>query len=279
MQNKTYAELFDLISGLAGVSDFAAEEEAYILGFVNRRLYQAYRTSQIWPRYVLGPQARPATNGIIPRTFTPSNQAITAATRSGTTVTATLGSAPNFVAGMSVTVASLTGSVDPNGVKVVTSVSDNSFTYELTTGTGTETYGGSGTVEAVAVPNIDSYTRIWDANPYSTTSGWEYDFWVDTSGAHVINAQSSQLGYWVLGVKEWDGPYTDTATTIPQEFFQWAAHAAYADYLRLDRQNDKAAAEEAIAQQFLVLELDKAQQQSNNRIAWRISTHLSRQAR
>jgi hypothetical protein len=279
MQNKTYAELFDLISGLAGVSDFAAEEEAYILGFVNRRLYQAYRTNEAWPRYVIGPQARPATDGIIARTFTPTSQNIASATRNGTTVTATLAAAPNFVAGMSVTIASLSGTVSPNGVQVVTSVSNLSFTFELASGTGTETYTGSGTVQAVAVPNIDSFGRVWDGNPYGTTSAYEYDFWTDFNGAHVINPRSGELGFWIVGVKEWDGPYTDTATNIPQEFFQWAAHASYADYLRLDRQNDKAATEEAIAQQFLVLELDKAQQQGNNRLTWRISTHLSRQAR
>jgi hypothetical protein len=279
MQNKTYAELFDLISGLAGVSDFAAEEEAYILGFVNRRLYQAYRTNEAWPRYVIGPQARPATDGIIARTFTPTSQNIASATRNGTTVTATLAAAPNFVAGMSVTIASLSGTVSPNGVQVVTSVSNLSFTFELALGTGTETYTGSGTVQAVAVPNIDSFGRVWDGNPYGTTSAYEYDFWTDFNGAHVINPRSGELGFWIVGVKEWDGPYTDTATNIPQEFFQWAAHASYADYLRLDRQNDKAATEEAIAQQFLVLELDKAQQQGNNRLTWRISTHLSRQAR
>jgi hypothetical protein len=279
MQNKTYAELFDLISGLAGVSDFAAEEEAYILGFVNRRLYQAYRTNEAWPRYVIGPQARPATDGIIARTFTPTSQNIVSATRNGTTVTATLAAAPNFVAGMSVTIASLSGTVSPNGVQVVTSVSNLSFTFELASGTGTETYTGSGTVQAVAVPNIDSFGRVWDGNPYGTTSAYEYDFWTDFNGAHVINPRSGELGFWIVGVKEWDGPYTDTATNIPQEFFQWAAHASYADYLRLDRQNDKAATEEAIAQQFLVLELDKAQQQGNNRLTWRISTHLSRQAR
>lgn len=279
MQTKTYAELFDLISGLAGVSDFAAEEEVSILGFVNRRLYQAYRTSPAWPRYIMGPQARPGPNGVVAREFTPSVQAVTAASRSMTTVSLTLAAAPNFVSGMQVTVVGLTGTVDPNGTYVVKAIDGNVVQYELGAGTGTETYGGSGTVEAVSVPTIDSYVRIWDNNPLGTTGAREYDFWVDVDGAHVINPLPTQAGFWVTSVKEWDGPYADTATNIPAEFFQWAAHAAYADYLRLDRQNDKAMAEEAVAQQFLVLELDKAQHQSNNRLMWRISTHLSRQAR
>jgi hypothetical protein len=279
MQNKTYSELFELISGLAGVSDFSATEETFILGFVNRRLYQAYRSSSAWPRYIIGPLPRVSVNGLIPRSFTPTTQNISAATRSNTKVTATLTGEPNFVAGMNVIVAGLSGAVTANGTFTVTSVGEDTFEYDLGAGTGSETYSGSGTVIAVALPNIDSFNRIWDNNPLGTKGSREYDFWVDVDGAHVINPLPSTYGYWVTAVKEFDGPYAANAVNIPQEFFQWAAHAAYADFLRLDRQTDKALAEETIAQQFLVLELDKAQQQSNQRLMWRISTHLSRQAR
>lgn len=279
MQNKTYSELFELISGLAGVSDFSASEETFILGFVNRRLYQAYRSSSAWPRYIIGPLPRVSEDGIIPRVFTPTTQNITAATRSNTTVTATLTGDPNFVAGMKVVIAGLSGSVTANGTFTVTSAEEDTFQYDLGTGTGSETYTGSGTVIAVALPNIDSFNRIWNDNPLGTKGSREYDFWVDIDGAHVINPSSTIYGYWVTAFKEFDGPYTANSTNIPQEFFQWAAHASYSDYLRLDRQTDKALAEETVAQQFLVLELDKAQQQSNNRLMWRISTHLSRQAR
>lgn len=280
MQQKTYAELFELISALAGVSDFATEEESQILAMANRRLYQAYRASSTWPRYVVGGEARLASEGLISRSFTPSTQSISSATRSGTTVTCTLAATPNFVAGMTVTIASLSGTEDPNGSQVVTGINDLTFTFELDSGTGTETYSGSGTVTAAAQSDIDSFIRIFGTNPLGQLSAREYDFYVDVDGAHVINAPSDKNDYWVTYVKEWPGPYLDTATDIPLEFFYYAAHATYADYLRLDRQNDKAQSEEAVAQQYLVLELDKAQNQSNNNTLFRrIQTHLSRQSR
>ena len=280
MQNRTYAELFELISALSGVSDFATEEEGQILAMANRRLLQAYNSSQTWPRYIVGAQPRIASNGLLGRSYTPSSQSISSAVRSGTTVTATLAADPNFVAGMTVTVAGLTGSEDPNGAYKVTEVDGLTFSYDLATGTGTETYGGSGTVIGAVQPDIESFIRIFGGNPLGRMSSREYDFYVDVDGAHIINAPSEKNDYWTTYLKAWDGPYTASSTTIPLEFFQWAAHATYADYLRLDRQNEKAQSEELIAQQYLVLELDKAQNQSNTNVLFRrIQSHLSRQSR
>jgi hypothetical protein len=234
----------------------------------------------MWPRYVVPAEPRIALNGIVGRSFTPSSQNISSATRQGTTVTATLAANPNFVAGMTVTVAGLTGSVSPNGAYKVTQVDGLTFTYELASGTGSETYSGSGTVIAAAQPDIDSYIRIFGGNPLGRESAREYDFYVDVNGARMIDAPDTKNDFWVTYVKEWTGPYLATATDIPLEFFHYAAHATYADYLRLDRQNDKAQSEEAVAQQYLVLELDKAQNQSNtNTLFHRIQTHLSRQSR
>jgi hypothetical protein len=64
------------------------------------------------------------------------------------------------------------------------------------------------------------------------------------------------------------------------EFFYFAAHATFADFLRMDGQLDKAMAEETVAQGYLASELQKAESQRNNNITVRrISTHLSRQSR
>ena len=66
MQNRTYAELFDLIKSLAGVNEFTTEEDSYIRNFVNRRFRQAFDASDWWARYLIVGEARTATNGIIP---------------------------------------------------------------------------------------------------------------------------------------------------------------------------------------------------------------------
>jgi hypothetical protein len=58
------------------------------------------------------------------------------------------------------------------------------------------------------------------------------------------------------------------------------AHAAYADFLRMDGQIEKAMAEEQVAQQYLMIELEKAEtQRNNNSLYRRISTYISRQSR
>jgi hypothetical protein len=58
MQTKTYTELYALITALAGVGTFTTEEQANILAFVNRRGFEAYQTSQMWPRYLVIGEAR-----------------------------------------------------------------------------------------------------------------------------------------------------------------------------------------------------------------------------
>lgn len=285
MTNRTYSDLYSLISSLSGVSDFTTQEQANILNFVNRRIYQAYRQSQTWPRYIVGAQARPMVDSVIPVTFTPTTYNVASASRSGTTVTFVCTAGVNFVAGMYVTVAALSGTVNANGNFQVVSVdttttTNDTFTYELTSGTGTETYTGSATVIADAVPEIDSFNRIWSSNPLNINSAIEYEFWVDSDGAHVVNNYSNLGGFWVGFIKEWGGPYTSAATDIPGEFFEYAAHAAYADFLRMDGQIDKGIAEENVAQQYLLVELDKAESQRNNNTLYRrISTYVSRQSR
>lgn len=285
MQNKSYSDLFALISGLAGVSDFTTEEEAYILDFVNRRCYQAYRSNSVWPRYIVGGQLRPATDSVISREFSPATLNVATATRSGTTVTIRTTAAVDFVSGMEVVVANLSGSVNANGTQTVTGVStttiaNDTFTYELSSGTGSETYTGTATVTAVALPDIDTFYRVFNGNPLNQNSVGEYEYYVDVDGCHVINNATGLTGFYVSFYKDWGGPYTTASTDIPQEFFYYVAHAAYADFLRMDRQTDKAQIEETIAQQYLMIEIDKAENTRNvNNVYRRISTHLSRQAR
>lgn len=281
MQFTTYQEIFDLIEALGGVDSFTADEQSKILALVNRRLYQAYRSSEFWPRYIVSAQARPAEEGLIPWEYdeVAGQRAISAATRSGTTVTLTLASDVDVVPGMTIAVTGLTGTVSPNGSYKVVTVEDDSVTYELGAGTGTETYAGSGTMAPVAIPAIDSFIRIWPYNPFSTAPYYDYEYYVEVDGARVVDSKAL-AGYWVAFKKRWDGPYTTAATTIPAEFREYAAHAAYADFLRMDSQVDKAMAEEAVAQQYLVLELDKAEHARNvNNSGKRITTYISRSNR
>lgn len=289
MQSKTYSDLLALVQALAGVDSFTSAEQTKILAMANRRLYQAYASSPTWPRYIKN-QARPANDGLVTTEYDEATGVRTgsAEIRSSTTVTIVCTAAVDFAVGMSVTISGLSGSVDPNGTYPVASIStttvtNDTFTYELdTTDTTSETYTGTATVTPVAIPDIADFIRIYDGNQFSATGANEYDFWTDSSGAHLVGDFDGLSSTYVTFKMQWPGPYLSSATDIPFEFFQFAAHATYADFLRMDGQVDKALAEESerAAQVYLALEIERAAQSKNNNLLYsRIRTHVSQMNR
>jgi len=70
---------------------------------------------------------------------------ISSATRSTTTVTVDTSSAHGYSNNTLVYIAGLTGTVNPNGNRLITVVNGTQFTFTITGATGTETYGGTGT--------------------------------------------------------------------------------------------------------------------------------------
>ncbi len=282
MQTDTYANLLSLVKSLAGVDNFTTDEESSILNFANRRVYEAYRKSALWPRYFIAQQARPATNNVIATTYDEVAGVRTgsSATRSGTTVTIVCTAAVDFVAGMSVTVSGLTGTDDANVTAVVKSVDSATFTYDLVTSTTTsEIYTGTATVSPVAIPAIDTFHRVWAYEPFSTTTSYQMEWWAGVDGAHVIENGTDVDGYYVGFKKQWGGPYTADSTDIPLEFFQYAAQATYADFLRMDQQTSRAITEEGIANTYLEIELDRAERQSNSARYVRVMSHTSQSTR
>lgn len=286
MQTGTWADLIGRIQALAGVETLLTTEATMITSLVNRRARQAYNASDSWARYLVAGQARPGPLGIIPFTYTNTdgNRNTSAATRDGyvVTVTTTADIDGDFVTGQSVVIAALTYSTaNPNGTFVVTVTGDDTFTYELAddTLTGTETYGaGSGTVAPVALAEVDTFIRIFGSQPYNVDSAQELEYFTQSDGAHVLGNVDGLLGFFTTYKSVWDGPY-ESGDTIPMEWFEFIAHATYADFLRMDRRNDVAGFEEQLATDFLNMELMKPQNQFNNQITSRISTHLSRQSR
>tara|TARA_B110000503_G_C6887875_1_gene305469 strand:- start:83 stop:442 length:360 start_codon:yes stop_codon:yes gene_type:complete len=118
-------------------------------------------------------------------------------------------------------------------------------------------------------------------------SSVEYEFGVQSDGAHILNAVSAKEGQvWVTYKKpitlltslDIDG--AASLTQVPQEFFYYMAHATYADFLRMDGQHNKASFEEQIAENYLGEEMDNPQQVANNNtIGKRFRTHVSQQSR
>ena len=74
--------------------------------------------------------------------------------------------------------------------------------------------------------------------------------------------------------------YYNSAVEVPGEFFNYIAHAVYADFLRVQNRQEQALAEEQVAQTYLALELEKIDIRSNNNtINKRFSTYVNRQSR
>jgi hypothetical protein len=112
-------------------------------------------------------------------------------------------------------------------------------------------------------------------------SALELEFYVTNSGASVVgDTNSSTASAYVTYKKDWDGPYTNVSTNIPEEWQEYISHGAYADWVRADGKNDVALAEEAFAQNILDGELGSVDvTRSVGIAAQRISTHVSRSFR
>lgn len=281
MTDKTYTDLLDLIRALAGVDEFAATESNKIVAMANRRLRQAYDACDVWPRY-MRLDARPSPNGHVPYSYDAAGGArmATSVTRNEDSVIFTTSGVDfDVVAGQKVVISGLSGTVNPNGVFTVSVVTGNQIVYRIDGATGTETYTGTGLCTPVAIPDVEVFFRLHNKNPTKSPGGWEYEFFTDFNGATPIG-QETLDGYWVTYKAVWEGPYTNASANIPQEWFYYAAHATYADFLRMDGQVDKALAEEATAQSYLDTELTKASHQRNTvNLFRRFTTYTFRQYR
>ncbi len=70
---------------------------------------------------------------------------ISSATRSNATVTVSTSTSHNYSSSTLVLISGLTGTVNPNGNRLITFVDATHFTFTITGATGSETYGGTGT--------------------------------------------------------------------------------------------------------------------------------------
>jgi hypothetical protein len=135
--------------------------------------------------------------------------------------------------------------------------------------------------------DIGEFVRIHRSQAFLNMSSVEYEFGVQSDGAHILNAVSAKESQvWVTYKKpitlltslDIDG--AASLTQVPQEFFYYMAHATYADFLRMDGQHNKASFEEQIAENYLGEEMDNPQQVANNNtIGKRFRTHVSQQSR
>lgn len=134
--------------------------------------------------------------------------------------------------------------------------------------------------------SIGDFIRVHRKRSFLNDSSIEYDFYVDVDGANILNITSTTDSTAFATYKKQFTPfsvtsdYENSTVEVPAEFFHYIAHAAYADFLRMDGQVDKALVEEQTAGNYLALELEKIDLRSNNNsINKRFSTYVNRQSR
>ena len=308
MKFKANLDLYNLILALAGTDKFTTTEQTHIKAFANRRFHEAYKASDVWPRYVRVGEPRSidsslvpfeedgfyafgagtdAANGLYKLNGTENSAAAyTKYEGDGTTEEYSL-----IYSGTGTTWNIIAGAPDSGGaVQYYNSTATNTVTTSSPTISQTGWEITSGTTPAPQVKDladIEEIIKIHRNQPYLKVSGGEYDFYTDIDGIHVINLETDDpnivyLTYKITFTEITDlDENTDSALEeIPLEYFYYIAHAVYADFLRMDSQTEKAQIEEQLAKTFLAPEIERAEQLMNaNMLKTRIHTHVSRQHR
>lgn len=132
-------------------------------------------------------------------------------------------------------------------------------------------------------PEIAEFIRVYKGHPNLARSVQEYDFFVDENGANIINTEVNKV--YVTYKKPFTkfsvtSNYETSTVEVPEEFFSYIAHGAYADFLTMDGQTSKAIVESDRAEEHLRLQLEKVDIMNNNNFPnTKFSTYVNRQAR
>ena len=320
MQTRTYGDLFKITSGLIGTGgELDVSEQDQVSHFINRRFQQAFDESPVWPRYFVSSEERDINfytlSGATSSTDTSVNQsykflgtASGSGSTAGTKVYQGTTNAQTFIYKNS-----SNAWVVESGAGF-TKNSDGTFTISG----GTVQFTEADTVKNDAVEDVETWTprsgsdvldvvtktlitysatpegkttigdfnRIHRKKAFKNNSAIEYDFFVDSLGANILNIESTSDNTAFVSYKKQFTPFTVTTDyynsteEVPGEFFNFIAHAVYADFLRVQNRQQEAIAEEQVAQTYLALELEKIDIRSNNNtINKRFSTYVNRQSR
>jgi hypothetical protein len=257
MQTRTYADLFSLIQALCGVV-FASIETGRIKALINRRAQRAYRSSNYWTRFLKIGEERYLSSDPIAATAIVSGSGYFIATVGNTDFTL-IGSSANTVG-----------------------------EYFVATGAGT----GTGTARPALgyVPytetgksSVDTFLRIFKQAPYISSSVQEFDYTVTAEGATLVAGDLNPSTAFLTYKAQFADTYGDGAgetSSVPAEWFQYLAHGTYADYLRAEGQQEKAALADQEAEALLTEELIRLDENhTSGFVSNRIRTNANMQLR
>ena len=131
--------------------------------------------------------------------------------------------------------------------------------------------------------SIDTFLRVHKQAPYVTASVQEYDIMVTAGGATLVCGDLDPSEAFVTYKAQLTDTYGDgsgESTAIPAEWFQYLAHGTYADYLRAEGQQEKAALADQEAEGLLQDELIRIDEQHTlQMVANRVFTNANMQMR
>lgn len=159
----------------------------------------------------------------------------------------------------------------------------NYWTRFLRVGEQRDVVDGIIPFEAEGFNGIDTFLRIFPFQPYKNIGGGEYEFTVGPFGAELLTGPFNPEIAWVIYKAQKSGTYGSALTNdpnVPEEWFEYMAHGAYADYLRAEGQQEKAALADQEANEILLDELMKLDEQHTQTvISPRIFTNANMQTR
>jgi hypothetical protein len=320
MQTRTYGDLFKTASALIGTGgELSAGEQSQLGYFINRRFQQAFDESPVWPRYFVPSEERSLAlyklsgGDVLTSTLVNQNFKFEGLAEDGT---ASIGGTKVY-SGFT-TSNTLIYKNNSNAWVVATNVTTSTSSSGIVGfgDAGTVQYTEADAVKNDSIEDVKIWTprggvsqlkvltqslipyaetgkdsigdfnRIHRNRAFLNNSSLEYDFFVDFDGANILNISSSTATSAFVSYKKQFTPFTVTSdyynstAEVPGEFFNFIAHAVYADFLRVQNRQEEALAEEQVAQTYLALELEKIDLRSNNNtINHKFSTYVNRQSR
>jgi hypothetical protein len=310
MQTRTYGDLFKLIKSLAGVSAFTDDEKLNIGSLINRRYSKAYNTSPSWARYIAVSEPRDINSYTLSTSATASvnqnykllGQSSGTGSKAGTNVyagvtTATVIIYKNSSDAWIVATGGATSVATDGDINVDTTgsaVHTEQDTNKKDKLEDVESWSATLLVEPknlIPYAQTDKNTsgefvRIHRKRAFLNLSRLEYDFYVDSAGANILDIASTVDNKAFVTYKKTLTLFTtstdheNSTEEVPLEFFNYLAHASYADFLRMDGQHGKALTEEQLADDYLFTELEKIDLRSNNNtLNKKFTTYVNRQSR
>jgi hypothetical protein len=257
MQTRTYADLFSLIQALCGVV-FASIETPRIKALINRRAIRAYRASNYWTRFLkIGEERYLADDPVA--------------------VTTTVSGTGYFIETVGNTDFTLIGAS-------ASTVGEYFVANGAGTGTGAVRQAlGYIPYDETGKSSIDTFLRVFKQAPYISASVQEFDYTVTSDGATLVAGDLNPETAFVTYKAQFSDTYGDQSgetSTIPAEWFQYLAHGTYADYLRAEGQQEKAAIADQEAEMLLQDELIRLDENhTSGFVSNRIRTNANMQLR